>query len=157
MPNNPLREHVMAQYRRAISVETYKAVRELWKAHSMAEDARNLDGLIATLTPDCVYEFLPDGPRWEGHSGARRFYTEFLGAFPDIQFDLQNIVIGPQGVFQHARATGSWKAPWCGRVPPTAGQRIEKDVLILFPYDAERSLFTGEVVYGGPFDGKKES
>jgi len=153
MSTDPLRERVMEQYRRPVSVETYNAVRELWKAHSMAEDARDLDGLIATLTPDCVYEFVPGGPRWEGHSGARRFYTEFLGAFPDVHFDLQNIVIGPQGVFQHARATGTWKGPWCGRAPTSAGRRMERTVLIFFPYDAERRLFTGEIVYGSAFDG----
>ena len=44
--------------------------------------------MIATLTPACVYEVFPDGARWEGHAGATRFYTELLGAFPDIHFDL---------------------------------------------------------------------
>jgi len=153
MLTNPLREHVMEQYRRAFSPEAYHAVRELWKAHSVAEDARDLEGLIATLTPDCVYEFLPDGPRWEGHGGARRFYTELLTAFPDVRFDLQNIVIGPQGVFQHALATGTWEGPWRGRMPPEGGRRLQKAVLILFPYDAGRGLFTGELVYGDPLEG----
>ena len=76
----------------------HDAIRELWKKHSLAEDARDLPGLISTLTPDCVYELAQTGHRWEGHEGAARFYTELLTAFPDIHFDLTDIVIGPQGV-----------------------------------------------------------
>ena len=49
----------------------YDAIRELWKKHSLAEDARDLPGLISTLTPDCVYELAQTGHRWEGHEGAR--------------------------------------------------------------------------------------
>ena len=84
--------------RREVTPELYREVRELWKAHSMAEDGRDIAGLMATLTPDCVYEVSPGGARWEGHAGATRFYTELLAAFPDVHFDLQNIIIGPQGV-----------------------------------------------------------
>ena len=49
---------------------------------------RDLPGLISTLTPDCVYELVQSGHRWEGHEGAARFYTGLLTAFPDIRFDL---------------------------------------------------------------------
>ena len=41
---------------RDLTPELYREVRELWKAHSIAEDKRDIAGLIATLTPDCVYE-----------------------------------------------------------------------------------------------------
>ena len=61
--------------------EEHDAIRELWKRHSIAEDNRDLPGLISTLTDDCVYEVRPDGARWEGHDGAARFYTELLTAF----------------------------------------------------------------------------
>ncbi len=60
--------------RREVTPELYREVRELWKAHSMAEDKRDIAGLIATLTPDCVYEVLPRGARWEGHAGATRIF-----------------------------------------------------------------------------------
>ena len=60
--------------------------------HSIAEDARDIDGLIATLTPDCAYEIVPTGQRWEGHAGARAFYAELFAAFPDNAFALSEIV-----------------------------------------------------------------
>jgi hypothetical protein len=52
---------------REVTPEQYREIRELWKTHSIAEDRRDIAGLISTLTPDCLYEVLPDGGRWEGH------------------------------------------------------------------------------------------
>ena len=50
-----------------------RRIKRLWVRHSIAEDRRDIDGLIATLTPTCTYEIVVTGQRWEGHDGARRF------------------------------------------------------------------------------------
>jgi hypothetical protein len=86
------------QLRRELTPEAYAEIRELWKRHSIAEENRDLPSLIATLTDDCLYEIPAWQRRWEGHDGAMRFYAELLRAFPDINFALTEIVIGPQGV-----------------------------------------------------------
>jgi len=159
---------VLEVYRREVTPELYREVRELYKRHSIAEDARDLDGLISTLTPDCVYELVQTGYRWEGHEGARRFYTELLTAFPDIRFDLTDIVIGPQGVCEEADVTATQSAPWLDTPPPRAPQapvtsagrrrlrrrrfppqsgRLEWKVFIWFPWDPELRLFRGERIY----------
>ena len=127
------------------TLEEYDAVRELWKRHSIAEDERDLAGLLATLTEDCVYELVQTGHRWEGHEGAARFYMGLLGGFPDIHFDLTNIVIGPQGVCEEADVTGTHQAEWLG-IPPT-GEHLAWQVTIFFPWDRDRRLFRGERVY----------
>ena len=133
--------------------ETFERIRRLWVRHSIAEDRRDLDGLIATLAPDCVYEIPATGQRWEGHDGARRFYTEFLGAFPDVHFDLTDIVIGPQGVIEVATMTGTHAGAWAGR-PPT-GRPVELTVVIHFPWDPDARLFAGEKIHldRAAFDG----
>ena len=59
-----------------------REIKRLWVRHSIAEDARDIDGLIATLRRDCVYELVPTGQRWEGHAGARAFYTELFARLP---------------------------------------------------------------------------
>lgn len=131
---------------RDVSAEEYSEIRELWKAHSIAEDRRDLPGLIATLTPDCVYEVVgEDGARWEGHAGATQFYLTLLGAFPDIHFDLQQIVIGPQGVCEEAKVTGTHKGKWLSYVP--TGDKVEFRVVIFFPWDPQAKLFKGERVF----------
>jgi predicted ester cyclase len=127
------------------TAEEHEAIRELWKRHSIAEDERDLPGLLATLTEDCVYELVQTGHRWEGHEGATRFYTGLLGGFPDIHFDLTNIVIGPQGVCEEANVTGTHEHEWLG-IPPS-GERLAWQVTIFFPWDRERRLFKGERVY----------
>jgi hypothetical protein len=133
---------VVELLRREVTPELYDEIRELWKRHSMAEDSRDLPGLISTLSEDCVYEFVPNGPRWEGHEGAARFYTELLTAFPDIHFDLTAIAIGPQGVYEEAHVTATHERDWLDQ--KASGERLEFETVIFFPWDPERRKFKGE-------------
>jgi predicted ester cyclase len=100
---------------------------------------------MATLTDDCVYELVQSGHRWETHEGATRFYVELLTAFPDIDFALTSIVVGPQGVCEEAVVNGTFSAPWLGLEPN--GEKMVWRNVIFFPWDPEARLFTGERVY----------
>ena len=131
--------------RRDVSPGEHGEIRELWKRHSIAEDNRDLPGLISTLTGDCIYELVQTGHRWERHEGAARFYGELLAAFPDIRFDLTDIVIGPQGVCEEADVTGTHESAWLGVA--ASGERLSWKVVIFFPWDREQQLFRGEKVY----------
>jgi predicted ester cyclase len=122
-----------------------RRIKKLWVRHSIAEDARDIDRLIATLSADCVYEIVPTHQRWEGHEGARAFYAELFGAFPDNAFALSEIVIGPQGAFEVATLTGTNQGPWAG-VPPS-GLAVSLEVLILFPWDPAAQRFAGERIW----------
>ena len=141
MPADDVRERL----RLDVSPEEYEAIRELWKRHSLAEDERDLPGLISTLTEDCVYELPQTGHDWHGHEGAAQFYTGLLTAFPDIHFALTDIVIGPQGVCEEADVSATHQAPWLG--VPASGERVAFRVVIFFPWDGGRRLFRGERVY----------
>lgn len=138
-------DHVVELLRRDTNADEHHEIRELWKDHSKAEDARDIAGLMATLTPDCVYEIVGTGHRWEGHAGATRFYQELLGAFPDIDFSLTHITIGPQGVCEEADVTGTHRGRWLGLEP--TGQPVSFRVVITFPWDRSQRLFTGERMY----------
>jgi len=128
-----------------VTPELYAQIRRLWIQHSIAEDNRDVAGLMATLSPNCVYEVMPTGQRWEGHEGATRFYTEFLGAFPDVKFELKDIVIGPQGVIEVAQMTGTHRGPWAGQA--ATGRVVQMALIIHFPWDATSQKFAGERVY----------
>lgn len=141
-----LRSEVVKSIRRRLDPQEYRAIRKLWIAHSMAEEAHDIPGLMATLTETCVYTMVNTGTSWHGKAGASQFYQQLLGAFPDVHFDLQNIVIGPQGVFEEAFATGTYQAQWLD-MPSPKGQRVEFAVTILFPWDPDQRLFTGERIY----------
>ena len=128
-----------------IDVDEYKRIRKLWIDHSRAEDARDIPGLIATLTDDCVYIVVPTSDRWEGHEGARNFYHTLLGAFPDVVFNVTDIVIGPQGVIEIADLIGTHLGKWIGLEP--TGRQVNFKVMIHFPWNRAAQLFDGEVVY----------
>ncbi len=139
------REQVLELLKREITPDEYREIRELWKSHSIAEDNRDIPGLLATLTDDCVYEMVSTGHQWHGLEGARRFYTELLTAFPDIKFHLTQIVVGPQGVCEEARVVGTHTEDWLDL--PASGQKLEFHVVIFFPWDQERRKFSGERVH----------
>ena len=138
-------DSVREQLARPITPELYAQIRRLWTHHSLAEDRRDIPGLLETLSTNCVYEVVPTGQRWEGHAGATEFYQTFLGAFPDVKFQLQDIVIGPQGVIEVAEMTGTHRGPWAGQ-PPT-GRSVRLIVIIHFPWDSAAQKFAGEKVY----------
>jgi hypothetical protein len=122
-----------------------REIKRLWVRHSIAEDKRDIPGLLATLTDDSVYEILPTGQRWDGREGVRKFYTELFAAFPDNRFALSEIVVGPQGVFEAARLTGTNLGPWAG--VEASGLPVDLEVLILFPWDPAARRFTGERIW----------
>ena len=138
-------ERILELLHRPSDPAEHDAIRELWKAHSIAEDNRSIEGLLATLSDDCVYTVYPDDVSWHGHEGAARFYTELLTAFPDIHFDLEYIVIGPQGVCEEARVTATHQGRWLEHEP--TGERLEWKNAIFFPWDPAARKFKGEMVY----------
>jgi predicted ester cyclase len=124
---------------------THRRIRRLWQRHSIAEDRRDIDGLVATLAPDCVYEIVGTGLRWEGHDGARAFYSELFAAFPDNRFSLTDIVIGPQGVFEAVALDATHQAPFAGLDP--SGRTVHLELAILFPWNRDAALFDGEQIF----------
>jgi predicted ester cyclase len=138
-------DRILDLLRAPVDPDEVAEIRELWKVHSIAEDNRDLPGLISTLTEDCVYTVAGTGVRWEGHEGATRFYTELLTAFPDIHFELDYIVIGPQGVCEEAIVTATHAGRWLTAEP--TGERLEWRNAIFFPWDRAARKFKGEMVY----------
>jgi hypothetical protein len=136
---------IQARLARDFDRDELRRIKRLWVRHSIAEDRRDIDGLVATLSPDCVYEIVPTGQRWTGHAGARAFYTELFAAFPDNAFALSDIVIGPQGVFEAAVLTGTNLGPWAGA--PASGLPVRLPILILFPWNPVTERFAGERIW----------
>ena len=134
-------ERILELLRRPSDPDEHEAIRELWKTHSIAEDNRDLPGLLSTLTTDCVYTVAGTGARWEGHEGAARFYTELLTAFPDIHFDLDYIVIGPQGVCEEAIVTATHQGRWLEHEP--TGAKLTWRNAIFFPWDPDAQALQG--------------
>jgi predicted ester cyclase len=145
VPPAAISDRAREQLRQRVDPALYDEIRELWTRHSMAEENRDLPGLIATLADDCVYEIPAWNQRWEGHAGASQFYNGLLTAFPDIHFALTEIVIGPQGVCEEALVTATHERDWLGVA--ATGQRLQFSVVIFFPWQADAGLFAGERIH----------
>jgi len=141
----PARESIRKRLGWPVHPETHRAIRRLWQRHSIAEDRRDIDGLIATLVHECVYEIVGSGLRWEGHAGARAFYTELFAAFPDNSFALTDIVIGPQGVFEAVVLQATHRGPFA--VLQATGRHVRLELAILFPWDPPSQRFSGEQIF----------
>ena len=145
MTDGRIRERVRERLGWLADPGTHRRIRRLWQRHSIAEDRRDIDGLISTLAPECVYEIVGTGLRWEGHAGARAFYTELFAAFPDNRFSLTDIVIGPQGVFEAVVLEATHEGPFAGLQP--TGRPVRLELAILFPWNAEAQRFDGEQIF----------
>lgn len=145
MTTDGLREGVRERLGWAADPVTHRLIRRLWQRHSIAEDRRDIDGLVATLAPQCVYEIVGSGLRWEGRDGARAFYTELFAAFPDNKFALADIVIGPQGVFESVVLEATHLGPFAGLQP--SGRHVRLELAILFPWDPPTQRFLGEQIF----------
>jgi len=68
--------------RRRADPDEYKEIRELWKRHSIAEENRDVAGLLATLTDDCVYEIVGAGhAHVQGQRGLAGRVSRLHGAY----------------------------------------------------------------------------
>ena len=125
---------------------TPSEVKALWYRHAVAENARQLEELVATLTEDCVYEVVPWELTYRGKDEARRFYRELWAALPNVTLTLLRHVIDERCLVEESIVHGTHQGEWLG-LPPT-GKRVDFPLVIFFP--VQGGLFTGEKLY---FDG----
>ena len=122
-------------------------IKALWYRHAVAENARQLEDLVATLTEDCVYEIVPWKIFYRGKNEARRFYRDLWTALPDVKLTLLRQVIDEHCLVEESVVYGTHLGEWLG-IPPS-GHRVEFPLVIFFPV-GDAGLFTGEKLY---FDG----
>ena len=63
---------------------------------------------------------------------------------------MENIIIGPQGVFELANVTATFKEKWLYQMP--TNEAIQFKVNSFFPWDRELKKFKGEIVYIDTYD-----
>ena len=128
-----------------VTQEQYDYIKNLWIKHVTAEAEGKIDVVLSTMTDDCVYEIIQTGEVWIGHEGARKFYDILMKAVPDAEFELLDIVIGPQGVLGVANMKGTQKEPFAGI--DQSGQQVYWRLINIFSWDPVNLKFTGERIY----------
>ena len=115
----------------------------LWTEHVLAENRRDLDRLIDTLADDAVYEIVPLKKEWRGKDEIRQFYHMLWTAMPDVKLDLRTRVADEHYVVEESHVHGTHTGPLFG-IPPS-GRYIEFDLVIYFPFRADKIM--GERMY----------
>jgi len=103
-----------------------------WTEHVLAENRRDLDRLIGTLSDDAVYELVPLKKYWRGKAEIREFYHMLWTAIPDVKLDLRTKVADEHYVIEESHVYGTHDGPLFG-IPPS-GLHIEFDLVIFFPF-----------------------
>lgn len=101
----------MTQAREAV-VATAMRFYEMYNAH----DATLLDDLLA---PGYVGEV--NGNQIIGREAAKRVIGGFLAAFPDVRYNVEDLVVEGDKVLVRWRATGSQLGPFGGQAPTGKG------------------------------------
>src|SRR5690349_23817525 len=112
--------------------------KRLWQRHVLAENRRSVDGLLATLCADPVYQVMATSAVHRGRAGVAAFYTGLFESMPDVTFDLQDVYIGENGVVEESVLVGTHTGDLFG-LPPT-GRAIRLPLTIVFPMRAGEVL-----------------
>ncbi len=119
------------------------ANKRLWQKHVLAENRRSIEGLLATLCPEPVYEVMATGEKHVGPEAVAVFYRGLFEAMPDVTFDLINVFIAEAGVVEESVMRGTHTGPLFGF--PASGRSVRLPLTIVFPMQAGRIL--GERLY----------
>lgn len=74
----------------ALTAATLSAVERF----NAAFNRHDVDAVMASMTPDCVFENTrppPDGERFEGAADVRRFWERFFERSPQARFEVEEI------------------------------------------------------------------
>ena len=138
---------IQARLARGFDPAELRRIKRLWVRHSIAEDRRDIDGLIATLAPGRRLRDRRHRPALGRPRRARGRSTRSCSRpSPTTRSPCPRSSSGPRACSRSATLTGTNQGPWAG-VPAGAACAVALEVLILFPWDPGTERFTGERIW----------
>jgi predicted ester cyclase len=104
-------------------------------AHSAAESAHDLDGVIATFHHP-RYEIVPTGEVFDGEQAVRGYHGANFGGIPDFKVEPIATYHGDDAVTQEAWVSGTHLATYNG-LPPT-GRYVRVRVCGIYVFEEDR-------------------
>ena len=90
-------------------LDTAAATREIIDRFNEAFNRHDVDGVMALMTEDVVFENTfpaPDGTRYDGQEAVRRFWDEFFAGSPQARFDTEDMFAAGD------RCAVRWRYSW---------------------------------------------
>ncbi len=93
--------------------DSASTTRSAVESFNQAFARRDVDAVMAAMTPDCVFENTspPDGVAHRGHADVRAAWNEFFASSPDAMFETED------DWFAGDRAIVTWIYRWQGTDP----------------------------------------
>ena len=104
-------------------------------AHSAAESARDLDGVLATFHHP-RYEIVPTGEVFDGEEAVRAYHAENFRGVPDFTVTPKRVFHADDAVLEEAVVSGTHLGTYHG-LPPT-GRYVELPVLGIYLFEEDR-------------------
>eukprot|EP00005_Dracoamoeba_jomungandri_P011070 CAMPEP_0174264964 /NCGR_PEP_ID=MMETSP0439-20130205/24630_1 /TAXON_ID=0 /ORGANISM="Stereomyxa ramosa, Strain Chinc5" /LENGTH=166 /DNA_ID=CAMNT_0015351145 /DNA_START=32 /DNA_END=528 /DNA_ORIENTATION=- len=108
----PNKAELLAKFQAKFSEVEYQVVKDSWKKLALAKYQKDMNSLCEVLTDDCIYDLYSTGRIWRGHAGAVEYYSKFFSAFPDVEIETTEIIIGTEGVCQEVLVSGTHSGKW---------------------------------------------
>lgn len=99
---------------------------------------------MATFGREARYDDEPWGDRRTGLDGVRGYYSELLGALPDLSIVVNRWHAGVESVVVEATIRGTHEGSWRGL--PATGRRVEFALCGIFDFD-DGDRLAGERIY----------
>ena len=119
----------------ATSTDLRSARQAVLDAHSAAESARDLDGVLATFHRP-RYEIVPTGEVFDGEQAVRAYHGENFAGIPDLTVRPIRVFHSGDAVVEEAVVTGTHLGTYHG-LPPT-GRFVEVEVCGIYVFEEDR-------------------
>jgi steroid delta-isomerase-like uncharacterized protein len=113
--------------------------------HIRSENRHDLEALMATFGSDARYDDEPWQDHRTGLQGVRSYYTELLGALPDLSIEVRQRHVASDAIIVEVTIRGTHLDPWRGGIPAT-GRRVEFPLCGVYTFDTQDRL-AGERIY----------
>ena len=108
---------------------------EMWaafEAHGRAERAQDLDGTMATVHADGLWEDIASGETWRGPAEIRRFYVDRFASLGDWSFRRRAVHATDDHVVSEVTITGTHRGPMQGVA--ATGRKVTLHEIVVFSF-----------------------
>jgi steroid delta-isomerase-like uncharacterized protein len=116
----------------------------LVEAHVRAENAHDLEGIMATFGSSARYDDEPWADHRGGRDGVRGYYTELMRALPDLVIDIRRRHIADECIVLEVAIRGTHRGSWRGL--PATGRKVDFPLCGVFSFD-DNGRLAGERIY----------
>lgn len=119
---------------------TPEEMKRVHDRHVAAEDAKDLEGALATYVDGCFYEVVALGLRAEGKEAVRAIYSSTLSALPDSRFAIEGEAFADGKLVAWGTFSGTMAGPFLGQEP--TGRRLNLPMIVINSF--REGLMEGE-------------